>query len=230
MSLGIKIKHERQARRWTQKRLAAELDVSVQAISQWENDVTFPTGEKLLSLIKLGFDVWDEERRWDLVPSPSAGEAVPVPHVGTVAAGMFQLVEDIDQSEPEISYLPPDPQFPNARRMIFDVEGTSMNALQPRPILPGDKAVCVAYEDIAHAMPLRDGMVVVVQRTRDGGHLREWSIKQIEYYEDRIEFHPRSTDASYKPIVVPHDYDADEGTAVEIIALLRMTMTAYPIF
>jgi hypothetical protein len=73
-------------------------------------------------------------------------------------------------------------------------------------------------------------MVVVVQRTRDGGHLREWSIKQIEFYEDRIEFHPRSTNSKHKPIVVPHDYQADEGTAIEIIGLLRMTMTSYPAF
>lgn len=166
--------------------------------------------------------------------SPNTGEALPeselrpitdrmtsVVVAGIVEAGSFREADDMDQSEAEWIALPPDKRYPGARQMAFDVAGDSMNALQPRPIFPGDRAVCVAYEDVAHEATLRDGMVVVVERTRDGGHTREWSIKQVEIYTDRVEFHPRSTNAKHKPIVIARDVEADDGTRVEIIGLVR---------
>lgn len=78
-------------------------------------------------------------------------------------------------------------------------------------------------------MKVRDGMVVVVERTRDGGHTREWSIKQVELYEDRIEFCPRSTNPKHKPIVVKRDALADEGVSVEIIGLVRRVINEFPL-
>lgn len=146
---------------------------------------------------------------------------------GKVEAGSFREVDDFNQSEPETFLVPRDPEFPSARVLAFDVSGDSMNALSPMPIPPGYRAICVAYEDIADRVPLRNGMVVVVQRTREGGHIREWSIKQVEFYADRIEFHPRSTNAKHKPIVVPHDYQADDGTSVEVIALVRSAIIRF---
>lgn len=154
-------------------------------------------------------------------------EVAPLPVVGRVAAGVFREVDDMDQSAVQWISLPPDDQFPNARRMAFDVEGDSMNNLAPRPILDGDRAVCLAFEDIAEQVRIRDGMVVVVERTRDGGHTREWSIKQIVFHDDRIEFCPRSTNGKHKPIVVDHNYQADEGVSVEIIALLRNVISRF---
>jgi transcriptional regulator with XRE-family HTH domain len=157
--------------------------------------------------------------------SQSAGEPLPV--AGKVAAGVFREIDPYDQSSVEWLSLPPDPQFPHARRMAFDVEGDSMNDLSPRPILNGDRAICLAFEDIADQVKIRSGMVVVVQRTSDGGHMLEWSLKQVEFYEDRIEFCPRSTLTKFKPIVVPHNLQADDGTSVEIIALLRNVISAF---
>lgn len=104
-----------------------------------------------------------------------------------------------------------------------------MTDLKPRPILPGDRVICVAYEDVAHLVPLRDGMVVVVERTRDAGQFREWSVKQIELYQGRTEFHPRSTNAKHKPIVIDHDASADNGVAVEIIGLVRRIVNEVPL-
>lgn len=154
---------------------------------------------------------------------------VPVPVIGKTEAGSFREADEFDQSEQVFISLPRDDRFPGARQLAFDVEGDSMNALKPRPIFPGDRAVGVAYEDVAHEATLRDGMVVVVQRTRDGGHTREWSIKQVEIYEDRTEFHPRSTNSKHKPIVITRDMHADEGTAVEIIMLVRRIVNDLPI-
>ncbi len=149
---------------------------------------------------------------------------------GTVEAGTFREVDEFDQSEPVEILLPRDEKFPNARQLVFDVGGDSLNDLRPRPILSGDRLVCLAYEDVAHEVELRDGMVVVVQRTRDGGHFREWSVKQIEIYNDRAEFHPRSSNPKHKPIVVHHDSEADDGISVEVIALVRRVMNEMPGF
>lgn len=153
-------------------------------------------------------------------------EAVRV--VGKVEAGTFREIDEFDQEEPELISLPPDDRFPDARQMAFDVSGDSMNDLKPRPILPGDRVVGVAYDDVADRAVLRDGMVVVVERTRDGGHVREWSVKQIELYEDRTEFHPRSTNPRHKPIVISRDTEADESTQVRILVLVRRIVNVLP--
>ncbi len=153
--------------------------------------------------------------------TPFSGALSIIPIVGTVEAGAFREVDEFDQSEPVTLSLPRDEKFPNARQVAFDVAGDSMNDLKPRPIFAGDRAVCVAYEDIAHQVVLRDGMVVVVERKRDSGHFREWSVKQIEIYEDRTEFHPRSTNPRHKPIIVHRNFEADDGVTVEVIALVR---------
>jgi hypothetical protein len=148
---------------------------------------------------------------------------------GVVEAGAFREVDEFDQSEPIEIMLPRDEKFPNARQLVFDCAGDSMNDLRPRPIFPGDRLVCLAYEDIGH-IELRSGMVVIVQRSRDGGHFREWSVKQIEVFPDRAEFHPRSTNPKHKPIIVERDDEADEGVTVEVIALVRRVMNDLPGF
>lgn len=161
--------------------------------------------------------------------APSTRPMREVPVIGKVEAGTFREVDDIGQDEVATLSMPADDRFPDARLIAFDVSGNSMNALKPRPILPGDRIVGVSYEDVADRAPIRDGMVVVVERTRDGGHTREWSVKQVELYQDRIEFHPRSTNPAHKAIVVPRDVDADSGEQVEIIALVRRIVNDVPL-
>lgn len=156
------------------------------------------------------------------------GELIPIKIAGKVKAGEFIAIEDLgDWDEPEIIHDVRDPRFPDARHLGFQVEGDSMNALKPRPIMDGDKLSALSYEDIADRYPLRDGMIVVVERTRHGGHEREWSVKQLEIYEDRVEFHPRSTNARYKPIVVKREHQANDGVTVEIIAIVRRLVAEF---
>lgn len=156
------------------------------------------------------------------------GELVPVKIAGKVKAGEFIAIEDLgDWEEPEAFLDTRDPRFPHARHLGFEVEGDSMNALKPRPIQDGDRLSALAYEDIADRYPLRDGMIVVVERTRHGGHEREWSVKQLEIYEDRMEFHPRSTNPRHKPIIIKRDSLADDGVTVEIIAIVRRLVAEF---
>lgn len=161
--------------------------------------------------------------------SPTTRELVPVRIAGRVEAGAFRQQEDLgDWDEAETVLDVRDPKYPNARQLCFDVVGDSMNALKPRPIMDGDRVFGVAFEDVSESTPLRDGMVVVIERSRYGGQEREWSIKQIELYSDRIEFHPRSTNPRHKPIIVPRDPNPDDGTKVEIITLVRRIMNELP--
>lgn len=157
----------------------------------------------------------------------SSSPLVPVRLQGTVEAGAWRDAEDLNQDEPVLLYEPRDPDFPQARMMAFDVSGTSMNALKPRPILPGDRVIAVDFEDTGLAV--REGMVAIVRQTRAGGQLIEWSIKQVALFDDRIELQPRSTEAKHKPIVVTRDLQADDGRVVEIIGLVRRISNDVPL-
>lgn len=217
---------------WSKAELSRRSGINYDSINKYlRGDIDNPRGnilEKLAETIERSV-LWlrDGIEQSEAELSRIGGRMVPVRTAGTVEAGAFREVDEFDQGEPDEIYLPPDTKYPNARQMAFVVAGDSMNNLDPRPILPGDRAVCVAYADISSEVKLRDGMVVVVQRQRDGGHFREWSIKQIELYEDRTVFAPRSTNPKHKPIIVPRDFDADNGEEVEVIALLRRVVNDY---
>ncbi|WP_262027117.1 helix-turn-helix transcriptional regulator [Microvirga sp. Mcv34] len=139
---------------------------------------------------------------------------------GSVAAGTFrEVAEFFDEEPPKIS-APVDMKYPDARHMAFIIEGDSMNKAKP-PMFEGGYVLCVDYEDLENRVPLRDGMKVVIERTKDGGQLREWSVKEVELYEDRVEFHPRSDNPKHRAIVVPRDFQPDDGTEVKILGLVR---------
>ncbi|MBS7545083.1 hypothetical protein [Ancylobacter oerskovii] len=146
---------------------------------------------------------------------------------GPVEAGAFRPVDELYEADEVWFDEPRDPTYPQARLMAFDIVGTSMNALPGRPLFPGDRIICIDYEDVG-SPPLRDGMIVVVQQSLAGGHLREWSVKQVALFDDRVEFQPRSTDPRHKPIVVTRDLTADDGREVKILAILLRLSHTYP--
>lgn len=96
-----------------------------------------------------------------------------------------------------------------------------MNKLDPIPITNGSRIVAVDYDEIASRVPLRDGLIVVVQRARNGGQERELTVKQVAWFDDRIEFQPRSTNSKHKPIVVQHDSWEDNGVEIAVVGLVR---------
>jgi SOS-response transcriptional repressor LexA len=158
-----------------------------------------------------------------------AEKMVPVPIVGDVEAGAFREAPEFDADDIEYVTDYPDREYPHARRIGFRVRGDSMNDLKPRPMLEGDKVIGLDFHDIEGQIVLREGLVVVVEQTRDGGHTREWSVKQMEIYEDRYEFCPRSTNKKHKAIVVPNkvfrDPSEDDGRQVRILALVRRVIS-----
>lgn len=218
---------------WSKAELARRSGITYDSINKYmRGDIDNPRGNVMAKLAQ----TIDKPLLWlrDGIEMDTLSEVLTpvsistVRVAGTVEAGTFREVDEFDQSENVEIAVPKDERFPHARQIAFNVSGDSMNDLKPRPILPGDRAICVAYEDVADDATLRDGMVVVVERTRDGGHTREWSIKQVELYEDRTVFAPRSTNPKHKPIVIKRDIEADDGTRVEIIGLVRRVINDLP--
>lgn len=152
---------------------------------------------------------------------------VAIPKVGFVEAGAFRTVNhyDDDFESREKIFDEPDPEFPNARLVAFEVAGDSMNAAEP-PIWPGSNLICVDFDDAG--IPLSEGMTVVVEQTLEGGHVREWSVKEVELYPDRIEYHPRSANPIHKPIIVPINAEPEDGREVRVLALVRRVSLSVP--
>jgi SOS-response transcriptional repressor LexA len=150
---------------------------------------------------------------------------VEIPVVGRVEPGVFRVHEQFDDVAPATIVGAQDARFPGAKIVAFVVGGDSMVG---RNIHDGDIAITVDFAD-SH-LPLRDRMVVVVQRTRDGGQTLEWTIKEVETHRDHIDLIPRSPNKRYKPIIVKSDYNpitgglADDGAEIKILAVvLRVT-------
>lgn len=151
----------------------------------------------------------------------SASPLVSAIYAGFVEAGTFREVdEDTQVTPPRVSAIR-DEDYPFAQMLVFDVRGDSMNALSPVPITEQTRLTGLDFESLNGRVVPYPGMIVVVERTRDGGLLRELSVKQLEIFEDRWEYHPRSTNDRHKPIIVAHDTDPDDGTHVRILAWVR---------
>lgn len=148
----------------------------------------------------------------------SLRDLTSVPRAGRVEAGEFREVSDFRDLEREFLLDEVDPEFPRARMMAFDVIGDSMDRADP-PIPPGSTIICVDFEDTK--LPHIEGDIVVVERTRNGGLTREWSVKETVTFDDRTEFHPRSSNPRHKPIVMWDRPHADDGVAVRVLALVR---------
>ncbi len=191
--------------------------------------VSSPRGTTLLKIAEaLNADVdWlagrtNEYRPYVKAASRGNGTDAPVrslsriPVVGKVEAGAFRPVDEhIDEATVRRIDAAPHWRFKNFNHFAFDVVGDSMNLAG---ISDGDTIICIDW--IESGMSELTGLTVVVERTINGGHLREWTVKEMEAFPDRVILHPRSSNPSHQPIVIERDHLADNGTEVKIIALV----------
>ena len=213
------LKRRRKALKLSLEKLSAMVGLSLSQIQRFETGEREPKKTDLENLAKaLGCTVPELLEMEAPAVSPVFGGLVPVPIAGRTAAGVFREVVEFDDSEPEYVFEPEDEDFPKARRFALTVEGDSMNAADP-PMPDGCRVVCVDFEQTGQ--PLSDGLIVVLQRTREGGHLREWSVKEVELHDDEFWFCPRSTNKKHRPIKVPISPDASEWNTLEIMGLVR---------
>lgn len=213
------LKRRRKAHKLTLEKLAAAVGLSTSQVQRFESGDREP---RLIDLEKLAHElnctVADLIAEEAPPAAPVYEKLLPIPLAGRTAAGVFREVVEFDDAEPEYVFEPEDEDFPKARRFALTVEGDSMNAADP-PIPNGSRVICVDFEQTGQ--PFLDGMIVVVQRTREGGHLREWSVKEVELHDNEVWFCPRSTNKKHKPVKVPNNPKAVEWNSMEVIGLVR---------
>jgi SOS-response transcriptional repressor LexA len=142
-----------------------------------------------------------------------AGQIVAV--AGVVQAGMWLEIDEYFEPRESV-VIPMDPSFPSAKKVIYEVAGDSMDR---GGIQEGDRIVC--WEIWDYPFELRDGDDVVVQRTRNGGHLRELTVKRLFRHPDGMqELRPISSNGTHKSLRIIPDHEPDNGEEIAIIAIV----------
>lgn len=196
LTLGVSIRTHREARGWTQLELAKKVPVSRNAVTQWEKGTHRPEHPKILKLMKIfGTGRLGNVSMPDLPDiEVSADEGMAVD--GYVAASSWQEKDELGQAPTEYIPISRDPAYPNRRQYAIKVRGTSMN----RVVQDGDYVIVAD----AFAVSPRDGEIVVVKRSQDGG-LIERSLKVYRAPKNRGEppaLVPDSTDDRFKPLAL----------------------------
>lgn len=193
----------RRAKGLSMPKLATLANTSPQQIDRLEKGERKLTKEWALRLAPhLG--ITPEELLFGIVSKEkvTAAPTISVTHLkllGYVEAGAWREVSQAaDDPEQEV-ILPRDERFPKAAQFALEVRGDSMNAAKPTAIAEGAKLRCVDFYE--SGLDLKTGQIVVVQRTRDGGHLIETTVKRVAILSDRIELRPESTNPAHLPLI-----------------------------
>jgi SOS-response transcriptional repressor LexA len=230
-AIGDRIRQvrERHEPRLTQEQFAKRLGVTRGAVGNWE--LGKGVKRENLSTISKEFDV-----SFDWLATGGANEpALSGPVIertgsrpafaGFVQAGQFLAVDEYFQQDgyPVPEFVLTVQGYGRVRQYAYQARGDSMTEAGIRDgmwVVAADAADFIdAYGD------LETGDLVVVERTRHQGAERELTVKEIRFYRNRYELHPRSTNEEHKPIIVPHDPKADPD-AIEI-KIVGVVLTAY---
>ncbi len=201
--------------------LARAAGVSASTITRPLNDPTFKFTPKPITLAKIAKAAG--------IPLPGAlavaakvrPEATELPLIGPVQAGAWLMIDDTAQDEPTYLTAVVDRRYPHAAQWLREVRGDSMNE---RGIFPGDLAHIVDLPGTG--VNLNSGMVVEVTRSRDGGGLREITLKEVEMTPRGVVLWPRSLNPKWKD---PVRLDDGSGTDIEvrITGLLLQTIKRF---
>lgn len=194
----------------TAKAAAEAMGVSVSTYVQHESGVRgFPASRaaRYAKFFRVAPE-WLLYGRGEAAPVVIQPQLTELPLVGPVQAGAWLALDDTAQDEPQMMTATVDRRYPHAPQWLREVRGDSMNA---RNIFPGDLAHIV---DVAAAgVSLNSGMIVEVTRSRDGGSLREITLKEVEITPDGVLLWPRSTNPRWKD---PIDLAHPDGQEVEV--------------
>lgn len=133
--------------------------------------------------------------------------------VGGVKAGLWMEFDDgFNQDTETVPSVPG--KWQAVKQFAYRVSGNSMDRARMHE---GDYVICVPYADARTA--IRSGDYVVVERRRGGAVERTVKLVSVGASEYRLE--PRSSDARYSAIVVPHGSStAEDGSEIEIVGLV----------
>lgn len=222
MTPGERLRSKREERGISAAELASRVGRSESAVRNQENGTNgIPPGLAKRYAQALGttasWILYGEEGNSTL----AAPEMAALPLLGPIRAGAWLSIDDTIQQEPETRAAARDRRYPHAEQWLREVQGDSMNA---RNIFPGD---LVHIVDLAGAgVNLNTGMIVEVIRERDGGSLREITLKEVEVTPDGLTLWPRSTNPRWSAPVRLDD-DSGRDTEVRVTGLLLAKITLF---
>lgn len=206
----------------TAKAAAEGMGVTVSTYIQHENGVRgFPASraERYAKFFRVAPE-WLLYGRGESEPIAVEPELTELPLIGPVQAGAWLAIDDSSQEPPPKMAAAKDRRYPHANQWLREVRGDSMNA---RNIFPGD---FVHIVDLAGAgINLNSGMIVEVVRSRDGGSLREITLKEVEVSDrGEVTLWPRSTNPRWKDAVrLGDDSGADIDVTITGLLLAKIT-------
>jgi transcriptional regulator with XRE-family HTH domain len=126
------------------------------------------------------------------VGSSSSGKEILLPVAYSCAAGVFLETDDSSQVEPRMEPAEYFPTYARWPQWLEVVEGDSIDKLIP------SGALIHVVDAQAMGYAPANGDIVVVQRTRLGGLLRERTVKQIGIDGNGVKLWPRSHNPSFQ--------------------------------
>lgn len=135
----------------------------------------------------------------------------PLEIKGQVAAGLWMEAGLFETDAVKQSTIAGDLRYPAEYQYLLQINGESLN----RIARDGDLILCLDYLDAG--IEIKSGDLVVVERSRDGGHTIERTAKRIVRRNGAIELRPESNDPRFQDAVVFNEHD-EEATEVRIIA------------
>lgn len=137
--------------------------------------------------------------------------AVALDLKGQVAAGLWMEAGLFETDAVRNTTIAGDLRFPSESQYLLEINGESLNRIARN----GDLILCVDYLDAG--IEIKSGDLVVVERSRDGGHTIERTAKRIVRRDGMIELRPESDDPRFQEPVIFNEHD-EEATEVRIIA------------
>ena len=222
MTPGDRLRQKRQDLGLSAEDLAARVGRSVSAVRNQENGtngIPAPLAKKYASALgtTASWILYGEDR----AEAPSIPTLSDLPIVGPIQAGAWLMIDETVQDEPIYFAAVADRRYPHARQWLREVRGDSMNA---RGIAPGDLAHIV---DLVEAgININTGMIVEVTRSRDGGALREITLKEVEVTPNGVLLWPRSTNPRWTEPLTLDDRDGRD-TEVQVTGLLLQAIKRF---
>lgn len=138
-----------------------------------------------------------------------------LPVRGRVQAGHWIETDDFAQCFPASFAVAPNPRFADWAQWLEEVVGDSIDKVIP------DGGYAHVVDSIDMGYSATDGDFVVVERRRDGGHLRERTIKQVQRVRGGIELWPRSLNPKWsEPLSLKGGMQEGEEFEIEIVGLV----------
>lgn len=214
MSWNQRIIELRKEKKLSRAELARRADVNYDALNKSERgEVEQPRGD-FLARIAQALGTTEQFLRYGDDTGGAQTKIAPRGLIvrGDVAAGLWLEADLFEGEKEERSNLAGgDKRYASEAQYLLRIRGESLNRIAQN----GDLILCVDYG--LAGFEIASGDLVVVERSRDGGHTLERTAKRIFRHEEQIELRPESNDPRFQEPVI-FDEHSDEASEVRIIA------------